>query len=77
MAAYRAAGAARAEIGEIDVLAQGDAAALATVRWSVRSATGEMIRDFRTSYQLVGADQWRIVSYVNHDTVLPPPTSTG
>jgi hypothetical protein len=48
---------------------KGDSAALATVRWNVRSATGDLIRDFRTSYQLVGPEPWRIVSYVNHDTV--------
>ena len=71
MAAYRNAGAAAADIAGIDVLSQGDSAALATVRWHVRSATGELLRDFRTSYQLVGPDPWRILSYVNHDTVRP------
>jgi len=71
MTAYRSAGAAAADILEIDVLTQGDSAALATVRWNVRSLSGDLIRDFRTSYQLVGPEPWRIVSYVNHDTVRP------
>lgn len=71
MAAYQAAGATAAEIAEIDVLAQGDSALLATVRWNVRGADGGLVRDFRTSYELVGPEPWRIVSYVNHDTVRP------
>ena len=70
MAAYVKAGAAAAEIIEIDVLAQGNVAALATVHWNVRAADGALVRDFRTSYQLVDAgDTWQIVSYVNHDQV--------
>ncbi|MEK6721370.1 MAG: hypothetical protein AABZ33_11980 [Chloroflexota bacterium] len=77
MAAYRNAGAAVADIAAIEVLEQGDSAALATVRWHVRSAAGALIRDFRTSYQLVGPDLWRIVSYVNHDTVRPDPRRSG
>lgn len=72
MTAYRAAGAARAEVASIDVLAQGDRAQAATVHWHVRSADGAMIRDFRTTYQMVGPDPWRIVSYVNHDVVDAP-----
>jgi hypothetical protein len=75
MATYRSAGAAAADIMAIDVLAQGDSAALATVRWNVRSAEGVLVRDFRTSYQVVGPEPWRIVSYVNHDTVRPIPAS--
>lgn len=71
MAAFRDAGAASADIGAIDVRSQGDSATLATVRWLVRSAGGEVIRDFHTSYQLIGPAPWRIVSYVNHDTVRP------
>lgn len=68
MAAYAQSGAAVAQIKDIDLLEQGDRATLATVRWNVRSSRGEMIRDFRTSYQLVGQPP-RIVSYVNHDIV--------
>lgn len=68
MAAYAQSGAAVAQIQDIDLLEQGDRATLATVHWNVRSATGELIRDFRTSYQLVGQPP-RIVSYVNHDMV--------
>ena len=73
MAAYRSAGAAAANIVDVEVLTQGDGAALATVRWDVRSASGELVRDFRTSYQFAGPEPWRIVSYVNHDTVKAQP----
>jgi ketosteroid isomerase-like protein len=69
MAAFRDAGAASADIGGLDVRSQGDSATLATVRWLVRSAAGDVIRDFQTSYQLIGPAPWRIASYVNHDTV--------
>lgn len=72
MAAYRQAGAARADIASIDVLSQGDRAQAVTVHWQVRSVEGAMIRDFRTTYQLVGPDPWRIVAYVNHDFVDGP-----
>jgi len=68
MAAYARSGAAVAQVSDIDVLEQGDSATLVTAHWNVRSATGEMVRDFRTSYQLVGQPP-RIVSYVNHDVV--------
>ncbi|WP_346927004.1 DUF4440 domain-containing protein [uncultured Arthrobacter sp.] len=69
MAAYRASGAVAADIEGVDILEQGDSAALATVHWRVRAADGSVVRDFRTSYQLVGPDPWRIFAYVNHDTV--------
>lgn len=69
MAAYQSAGAASATIVEIDVLEQGGGAALATVHWRVVAKDGTVVRDFRTSYQLVAADPWRILSYVNHDQV--------
>ena len=69
MAAYRAAGAAMANIMSIEVLPQGDAALLATVHWDIRTASGSLVRDFRTSYQLAGDVGWRIVSYVNHDFI--------
>jgi hypothetical protein len=71
MAAYQNAGAAAADVVALDVLEQGDSAALATVRWVVRSADGAVVRDFQTSYQLLGPDPWTIHAYVNHDTVRP------
>ena len=71
MAAYRKAGAAAADVVALDVLEQGDSAALATVRWVVRSADGALVRDFRTSYQMLGPDPWAIHAYLNHDTVRP------
>ena len=61
------AGAAHADILDIQAVAQGDAALMATVHWAIRASDGKPIRDFRTSYQLVGDREWRIVSYVNHD----------
>ena len=69
MLAYRSAGAAAADLVDIDVQEQGTEAVLATVHWHVRAPDGALIRDFRTSYQLVAADPWRILSYVNHDRV--------
>ena len=69
MAGYRRAHAAVAEVAAIDVLEQGDGASLATVHWLVRATDRSVIRDFRTSYQLILSDPPRIVSYVNHDTV--------
>lgn len=71
MASYRASGAVAADIQELDVLAQGDSAALVTVHWRVRAVDGGVVRDFRTSYQLIGPDPWRIFGYVNHDTAQP------
>lgn len=68
MEAYARSGAAVAQIKDIALLEQGDRAVLVTVHWNVRSVTRETIRDFRTSYQLVGRPP-RIVSYVNHDIV--------
>ncbi|HUQ79446.1 MAG TPA: hypothetical protein VM427_11330 [Patescibacteria group bacterium] len=69
MAAYRASGAVAADIEGLEVLEQGDSAALVTIHWRVRAADGGVVRDFRTSYQLIGPDPWRILGYVNHDTV--------
>lgn len=72
MAAYQKSGAVAADIVDLDVFEQGDSAAVATVRWQVRSAEVDVLKDFRTSYQLLGPDPWRILGYVNHDTVRQP-----
>jgi hypothetical protein len=69
MAAYRRAGASAAEIAELVVSPQGDAATLVTIRWNVRRADGSVVRDFSTTYQLVARPAPRVVSYVNHDVV--------
>ncbi len=69
MAGFRESGAVVADIGRIDVRSQGDSATLATVHWTLKAGTGKTLREFKTTYQLVGPDPWRIVSYVNHDTV--------
>ncbi len=67
MAAYEAAGAARADIAELDVVPLGTSSAIATVRWHVLDAAGALLRDFRSTYQLLRADgAWRILSYTNH-----------
>jgi hypothetical protein len=68
MSAYQSAGAARADIAEIDVLTLGRSGAMATVRWHVFNEAGTLLRDFRTTYHLLRAgDTWRILSYMNHD----------
>jgi len=68
MAAYAASGAAQADIEGLDVIELGRSGAVATVHWNVRDADGELVKDFRTTYQLLraGAD-WRILTYTNHD----------
>ena len=68
MAAYARSGAARATIAGLDVLPLGRSSAIATVRWNVESADGKLLKDFRTSYQLLRVETaWRILSYTNHD----------
>jgi len=69
MTAYRSAGAASADIVDTKIQEQGTEAIFATVHWHVRVPDGTVVRDFQTSYQLVAADPWRILSYVNHDRV--------
>lgn len=68
MQAYRSAGAARADIAEIDVLPLGKSDAMTTVRWHVFNEAGTLLRDFRSTYHLLHVDEaWRILSYTNHD----------
>jgi hypothetical protein len=68
MAAYAASGATQADIARLDVTDLGRSSALATVNWQVRDAGGAVLRDFRTTYQLLAVDgNWRILSYTNHD----------
>ena len=69
MDGFRKSGAVVADIGRIDVRSQGDSATLATVHWILKAGTGKTLSEFRTTYQLVGPKPWRILSYVNHDTV--------
>lgn len=67
MTAYRNAGAARADIAELDVLSLGESGAMVTVRWNVQDATGALLRDFHTTYHLLRDEgTWRILSYTNH-----------
>lgn len=69
MKAYQNTGAARADIAEVDVMSLGKSGAMATVRWHVVDETGALLRDLRTTYHLLLADEegWRILSYTNHD----------
>lgn len=68
MKAYRSAGAARADIAELDVMSLGKSGAMATIRWRVLNEAGTLLRDFRSTYHLLRADDaWRILSYTNHD----------
>jgi uncharacterized NTF2-like protein DUF6841 len=68
MAAYAASGATQADIARLDVTGLGRSSAFATVNWHVRDADAAVIKDFRTTYQLLSVDgNWRILSYTNHD----------
>lgn len=67
MAAYAASGAARADIASLDVTGLGTSSAVATVHWHVRDSDGGLVKDFRTTYQLLREDtDWRILTYTNH-----------
>jgi hypothetical protein len=69
MEAYENAGAARADVAQLDVLPLGKSSAIATVRWHVLDAAGTLLRDFRSTYHLLLAGgAWRILSYTNHDS---------
>lgn len=68
MAAYRNAGAARADIAEIDAKSLGRSSAVITVHWNVLDSAGSMVRDLRTTYHVLRTDKgFRILSYTNHD----------
>lgn len=68
MEAYARAGAARAEIAALRVDQLGAHAVNATVDWHVLGTSGEVIRDFSTTYFMFRADEtWRIRTYTNHD----------
>ena len=69
MAAYEQAGAARADVAELDVVPVGASSAMATVRWRVADTAGTLLRDFSSTYHLIRVDgAWRILSYTNHDS---------
>lgn len=68
MTAYRSAGAARADVVELNVAPLGKSGAMATVHWHVVNEAGSLLRDFRSTYHLLRTDEgWRILSYTNHD----------
>lgn len=65
---YQRAGAKRADIAGVDVVALGKSSQNVTVHWHVTGASGEVLKDFRTTYQLLrDGTGWRILSYANHD----------
>jgi hypothetical protein len=52
---------------EIDVRQLGEHSVFATLHWNAFDADGEVVRDTRTSYQLLATpDGWRFLSYTNH-----------
>lgn len=57
MTAYARSGAARADIVELDVVELGRSSAFVTVHWDVCDAAGTILKDFRTTYQLLRADE--------------------
>jgi hypothetical protein len=60
--------ATRADIASLYATPLGRSSAIATVHWLVSDAAGTPVEDFHTTYQLLRAgDDWRIVSYTNHD----------
>ncbi len=68
MGAYSRSGAARADVAELQVLPLGKSSAAATVRWHVRGAGGELLKDFHTTYHLLLVNgEWRVLAYTNHD----------
>jgi hypothetical protein len=68
MAAHAASGAVQADIVSLDATPLGTKGAIATVHWLVGDAEGALVEDFHTTYQLLRAgDDWRILSYTNHD----------
>jgi hypothetical protein len=65
---FAASGAVRADIVSLDATPLGTAGAIATVHWLFSEADGAPVKDFHTTYQLLRAgDDWRILSYTNHD----------
>jgi len=52
---------------EIDARLLGEHSVFATLHWNAFDADGEVVRDTRTSYQLLATpDGWRFLSYTNH-----------
>jgi hypothetical protein len=52
---------------EIDARQLGEHSVFATLHWNAFDADGRLVRDTRTSYQLLATpDGWRFLSYTNH-----------
>lgn len=68
MDAYQRAGASRADIAGVEVVSLGASSQSVTVHWLVVGESEEVLKDFRTTYQLLrDGTGWRILSYTNHD----------
>jgi hypothetical protein len=63
----RATGAERWTRLELDIRQLGEYSVFATVHWNAVDRNEQIVRDTRTSYQLLATpDGWRFVSYTNH-----------
>jgi hypothetical protein len=63
----RATGAEQWTRREIDIRQLGEYSVFATVHWNAVDRNEQLVRDTRTSYQLLATpDGWRFVSYTNH-----------
>jgi hypothetical protein len=70
MDAYRGQGAAIWSPVEIESHPLGEHARFETVRWNALDSDGKVLRDTKTTYQLLAtpeeAEGWRFLSYTNH-----------
>jgi SnoaL-like domain len=67
MTTYRGMGAAKWSPVEIEPHPLGDSSSFTTVRWNARDEAGNITRDTRTTYHLLGSPHgWRFLSYTNH-----------
>ena len=63
----RAADAQKWAAHKIDTRQIGEHSVFATVHWNALDADEHVVRDTRTSYQLLATqDGWRMLSYTNH-----------
>lgn len=66
--AYHAAGGTAIERVSLDLQRLGERSCIATVCWHVLGRDQELVKERITTYHLVAAnDNWRILSYTNHD----------
>jgi hypothetical protein len=64
---HRTSGAQTWELREVSTQQLGEYSAFVTVRWNALGADGQVVRDTRSSYQLLTTpDGWRFLGYTNH-----------